>query len=256
MFLFKKITAALLAPLPLCLLAILLGLLLLWFTQKKKTGNTLIFLGITLLTLLSLTPVSNSLLASLENRYPGHLQQSTTNNNPVKFIVVLGGGHITDPAISITSQASTSTLVRVTEGVRLLKAYPGSQLVLSGGSVFSSYPEAETMHTIAKVMGVTENNLILERQSKDTKDQAVNIKKIVEDNHFILITSASHMHRAMALFENQGLSPTPAPTNHRARKINTPSPGYYFPNAAALRSSEIFIHEHLGMLWARLRGQI
>jgi len=256
MFLFKKIAAALLAPLPLCLIAILLGLLLLWFTQKKKTGNTLILVGITLLTLLSLTPVSNSLLASLENQYPGHIQQSTINNHHVKFIVVLGGGHITDPAISITSQANTSTLVRVTEGVRLLKIYPDSKLVLSGGSVFSNSPEAETMHTIVKFMGITEKNLILEHQSKDTKDQAVNIKAIVKDNRFILITSASHMPRAMALFENQGLSPIPAPTNHSARKTNTPGPGYYFPNASALRSSERFIHEHLGMLWARLRGQI
>jgi len=252
MFLFKKITAALLAPLPLCLIAILLGLLLLLFTQKKRTGNTLILVGITLLTLVSLDPVSNSLLASLENQYASHIQQPTTNDNHVEFIVVLGGGHVTDPTISITSQANTSTLTRVTEGVRLLKIYPGSKLVLSGGSVFSPAPEAETMHALANIMGVTENNLILERLSKDTKDQAVNIKAIVKDNHFM----ASHMPRAMALFAVQGLSPTPAPTNHNARKIITPGPGYYFPNATALRHSEMFIHEHLGILWARLRGQI
>lgn len=256
MFLFKKVTAALLAPLPLCLIAIFIGLLLLWFTQKKRTGNALILIGITLLTLLSLPPVSNSLLASLENRYQGHIQQPGLNNSHVKFIVVLGGGHVTDPAISITSQANTSTLTRVTEGVRLLKIYPDSKLVLSGGRVFSSTPEAETMHALANIMGITENRLILERLSKDTKDQAVNIQAIVKDNRFILVTSASHMPRAMALFEHQGLSPIPAPTNHNARKITTPSPGYYFPNASALRHSEIFIHEHLGMLWARLRGQI
>jgi uncharacterized SAM-binding protein YcdF (DUF218 family) len=256
MFLFKKIIAALLAPLSLCLIAVLFGLLLLWFTQKKRLGSALIFIGITSLTLLSLPPISNTLLASLESQYPGQMQHTAATEDHIKFIVVLGGGHVTDPSIPVTSQINTSTLARVTEGVRLLKTYPNSKLIVSGGNVFSEYPEAVTMRSVAKIMGVNENGIILDRLSKDTKDQAINIKTIVQDDSFILVTSASHMPRSMALFENQGLSPIPAPTNHSARKVNTPGPGYYFPNATALRNSERVIHERLGMLWARLRGQI
>ncbi len=256
MFLFKKITTALLAPLPLCLIAILLGLLLLWFTQKKKTGNALILIGIISLTLFSLPSISNTLLASLENQYPSQIQYSTTSEIHVGFIVVLGGGHVTDPTIPVTSQVNTATLARVTEGTRLLKTFPNSKLILSGGNVFSHYPEAETMRAIANIMGVKESTIILDRLSKDTKDQAINIKEIVKDDGFILITSASHMPRAMALFKNQGLTPIPAPTNHNARKFNAPGPGYYFPNATALRNSERLIHEYLGTMWAKLRGQI
>jgi len=256
MFLFKKITAALLTPLPLCIIAISLGLLLLWLTQNKKTGKTLIFIGAATLTLLSLPPISNTLLASLESQYPGQMQHSATTEDHVKFIVVLGGGHVTDPSIPVTSQINSSTLARVTEGARLLKAHPNSKLIVSGGNVFSEYPEAVTMRTVAQIMGVNENSIMLDRLSKDTKDQAINIKTIVQDESFILVTSASHMPRSVALFENQGLSPIPAPTNHRARTVNTPGPGYYFPNATALRNSESVIHERLGILWARLRGQI
>jgi len=256
MFLFKKITAALLTPLPLSLIAILLGLLLLWFTQKKRAGNTLILIGAASLTVFSLPPVSNSLLASLENQYPGQIQHLITSKTHVKFIVVLGGGHVTDPAIPVTSQVNTATLARVTEGARLLKKFPNSKLVLSGGNVFSDYPEAETMHAIAQIMKIKERTIILDRLSKDTKDQAINIKEIVKEHRFILVTSASHMPRSMALFKSQGLTPIPAPTNHSARKINTPGPGYYLPNATALRNSEKLIHEHLGIMWAKLRGQI
>ena len=256
MFLFKKVIAALLAPLPLCLITILVGLLFLLFSQKKRTGSVLIFIGTICLTLLSLTPVSNLLRATLEDQHPSYLAHPSNATDHLKFIVVLGGGHTTDPTIPISSQIGSSTLARLTEGVRLHRITPNSQLILSGGNVFSDSPEAETMRAVAMIMGVSENDMILDRLSKDTKDQAINIKGIVKESHFILVTSASHMPRSIALFKKQGLQPIPAPTRHQAIKVKTPGPGYYFPNASALRKSEQLIHEYLGITWAKLRGQI
>jgi hypothetical protein len=57
------------------------------------------------------------------------------------------------------------------------------------------------------------SDIILRSLSKDTKDQAIHIRKILDNNSFILVTSASHMPRSIVLFRKQGLQPIPAPTD-------------------------------------------
>ncbi len=256
MFLFKKIVAALLAPLPLSIVAILLGLFLACYTRRKRAGHLLILIALTTLTLFSITPVSNTLVASLENQYPSYQPQATAETAHIRYVVVLGGGHISDPAVPVTSQINPSTLARVTEGVRLHKMLPSSRLVLSGGKVFDDQPEAETMRQVAIIMGVKEENIVLDRRSRDTREQAINIKSLTRESGFILVTSAMHMPRSMALFEHQGLTPIPAPTHHRARKQVLSGPAYFLPNANALLKSEQITHEYIGMAWAWLRGKI
>jgi len=256
MFLLKKIAGALLSPLPLCLFVTLCGYLLLCYTQRLKTAKFLIIVGIASLALFSLTPVSNTLLISLEGQYPPYLQHPTHNTRQIKYIVVPGGGHITDPAVPVTSQINATTLARLIEGIRLYKMTPGSRLILSGGKIFNDKPEAETMRAIAELMGIESSAIILDSESRDTEMQAVNLKKLVKEDEFILVTSASHMPRSMALFTRQGMSPTPAPANHGVRQQTTLTPHYFIPNAAALRNSERAIHEYLGLLWAQLRGEI
>ena len=89
---------------------------------------------------------------------PGGTQSSTSP----KWIVVLGGGHVSDPRLPANSQISAAALGRVVEGVRLHKAIPGSKLLLSGGAVFDPVPEAEVMARIAVLLGVKPQDIRLE----------------------------------------------------------------------------------------------
>ena len=104
MFFLKKIVSPLLYPLPLCIEILLLGLIVLWFTRKQKTGKVVVSLGVALLAALSYDAVSNALLRPLEYKYdsPRNLDEISD----VKWVVVLGGGHIFDPRVPITSQIS------------------------------------------------------------------------------------------------------------------------------------------------------
>jgi uncharacterized SAM-binding protein YcdF (DUF218 family) len=173
-----------------------------------------------------------------------------------KFVVVLGGGHISDPKLPITSQISGESLVRLVEGIRIYKKYSHVKLILSGGRGFGSIPCAEVMAHVAKELGVDENDIILESQSKDTKDEAQLIKPLVENDHFILVTSASHMPRSMALFKKLGMNPIPSPTGHLAIRKEGLSPSSFFPSAGDFLKTEKVFHEYLGIAWAKLRGQL
>ena len=254
MFLLKKITAPLFSPLCLCIELLLLGLFLLWFTRKQRAGKIIVSLGVILLCLLSYGAVSNSLLRPLEYKYPPLVHLEAVHD--IKWIVVLGGGHISDPGIPATGQLSEASMARLVEGIRLYRMLPGSKLILSGGSGFDPVPDAGIMADVARAIGVNKRDLILESLSRDTKDEARLIQKIIGRDRFVLVTSAAHMPRSMALFEKRGMRPIPAPTEYLSIESRQISPAMFFPSADGLEKTERAFHEYLGLVWARLRGQI
>jgi len=262
MFILKKIIGQVFFPVPLCLEILIVGLLLLLFTRKQKAGKIIITVGVILFTLLSYPALSNTFLRRLEYRYPPLITTATSDFVPgeavpqVRWIVVLGGGHISDPNIPITSQLSGASLVRLIEAIRLHNQIPGSKLILSEGKVFDPVPGAETMAEVAKSMGVKQEDLILESESKHTIDEARIIKSIVGNDKFILVTSASHMPRSMGMFKKLGMQPIPAPTGYSIVRSQSISPGDFFPCSGGLRKTEGVIYEYLGLIWAKLRGQI
>ena len=262
MFVLKKIIAQLFFPGTLCLEILIAGLILLLFTQKQKAGKIILSVGVILFTLLSYPALSNTFLRRLEYRYPPLITTATSDFVPgeavpqVRWIVVLGGGHISDPNIPITSQLSGASLVRLIEAIRLHNQIPGSKLILSEGKVFDLVPGAETMAEVAKALGVKQEDLILESESKDTIDEARLIKSIVGNDTFILVTSASHMPRSMGMFRKLGMNPIAAPAEYIVKENQGISPGDFFPSSGGLRRAEGVIYEYLGLIWAKLRGQI
>ena len=262
MFILKKIIGQLFFPVPLCLEILVVGLLLLLFTRKQRTGKIILSVGIILFTLLSYPALSNTFLRRLEYRYPPLISTETSDfaagevQPQVRWIVVLGGGHISDPKIPVTSQLSGASLVRLIEAIRLHNQIPGSKLILSEGKVFDSVPGAETMAEVAKALGVKQEDLILESESRDPIEEARIIKSIVGNDEFILVTSASHMPRSMGMFKKLGMQPIPAPTGYIMKEKQGISPGDFFPSSDELRKAEGVIYEYLGLLLAKLRGQI
>jgi uncharacterized SAM-binding protein YcdF (DUF218 family) len=144
----------------------------------------------------------------------------------------------------------------VVEGVRLHKALPGSKLLLSGGGGSDPVPEAEVMARIAVLLGVRPQDVRLEPDSLDTADQAEFIAKMLGKEKFILVTSAAHMPRSMALFRRRGLQPIPAPADFRAPNTQSSDLTRFFPGVGPLGQTQIAVHEYLGLAWAWLRGAI
>ncbi len=149
------------------------------------------------------------------------------------------------------------SLQRLVEGIRLYNLLPGSRLILSGGTAFGDIiTSAEVMKQVALELSVPENDILMEPDSMDTKDEAMLIKDMVGDEPFVLVTSAYHMKRSIALFNKHGLSPAPAPTVHYIKKRQNLSPGAFFPSYTNIKHAEIIVREKLGIAWAKLRGQI
>ena len=262
MFILKKIISVFLYPLPLSLLLSFLGLYFLWFTNRQKAGKILVSVGLIILTLFSYSIITNRLLRPLERKYDTFEIKSssavpeTEDESMIKFVVVLGGGHTSDPELPPISQIGKDSLVRLIEGIRIYRKYPGAKLLLSGGAVFDPISEAEIMARVAREIGVPERDIILESKSQDTRDEALFIKPIVGNEPFVLVTTASHIPRSMALFKKLGMNPIPSPIGHSVKDRQGLSYYSFFPGTGSIRNAELAIHEYLGMTWAKLRGQM
>lgn len=262
MFMFKKIVSGFLFPVPLVLIISIAGLVLLWFTKRHRAGKVIVTTGVLLLFFLSNSFISDCLLKPLERKYGPYESQLSGQNDtsikerPVKFILVLGEGHTSDPAIPVTSQLNQDALARLIEGIRVYRKNPGSKMILSGGTLFDKSSHAAVMADAAVVLGVDENDIILEDMSKDTKDEALLIKAMVNDERFVLVTSAYHMPRSLLLFRKQGMDPVPAPTGHFVKDGQYMHYGSFFPDSFSLYKSKRALYEYLGIAWAKLRGQI
>jgi len=254
MFLFKKIVGPFFFPLSLCLEIFLIGLFVLWFTQKKKAGKIIVSAGVILLILCTYGPFPRLLLKPLEYKYPPLL--SVKDLPEIRWIVVLGAGHRSDPQLPANSQLSDASLARLVEGIRLHHSLPGSKLILSGGALNDPVPESKVFADVALALRVQRQDLILESLSRDTEEEAILIQKMVGKDAFALVTSASHMPRSMGLFRKLGMHPIPAPTDYGIRGSPGVSPGMFFPGSTDLQNAEAAVYEYLGLAWAKLRNRI
>jgi uncharacterized SAM-binding protein YcdF (DUF218 family) len=256
MFLLKKIISPFLMPVPAVLLLALMGLFFLWFTRKQKTGKVLVTISALLLGFFSSGAVGDMLARPLEQKYPPVTNFETCKD--IKWIVVLGGGSTAIPGLPVSTYLAAASLFRVSEGVYIHNRLPETKLILTGVSRFDGItPMAEVMGDVAVEWGVEPEDIVLETKAADTKDHPIYVKEIVGKDRFILVTSASHMPRAMGLFRKHGMTPIPAPTDYKVRERESGlTPGVFFPGAGSLNKVGSAIHEYLGMLWAKVRGQI
>ncbi len=253
LFVLKKLVSRLLFPAPVIAIVLLVGVLLLWFSKRRqKLGKILVSVSLVLFLLGTNGTVVAYICAPLDRMYDAY--GVTDNPVPVDYVVVLGGGHSDDETLSPMGKLATETAVRVAEGIRVYLMNPGSKLVLAGGTVWEPTPEAVNMQAMAIALGVPEEDIILETESRDTDDQARLIGAIVGDSPFALVTSGLHMVRSMKLFEAQGLDPIPAPTAQRVKGGGGFDPTGLYPDASKLADLRIAVYEYIGLAWGWVRG--
>src|SRR5688572_6426052 len=115
---------------------------------------------------------------------------------------------------------------RVTHSVQLYKMGLVENILISGGSgrlVADEEPEADLFKKAMLMMGVPEEKIIIENETRNTYESAVQVKKMLQDSSYqssdlLLITSAFHMRRSLACYRKAGLNPEPFSTDFYSHK--------------------------------------
>ncbi len=214
-------------------LILLSGLLL----SKRKAGMVLLIVGTAFYLFFSVTPSADLLIRPLENRYEEQDAQEA------EYIVLLTGG-----MENSKTALGESTIFRVVKAFQLYSNFSDKPyIIVSGDDPTLSFSSASEIAGFLGSLGVEEERIIVESESKTTFQSAKEVKDIVREKKFALVTSAYHMPRAVYSFEKYGLQPFPVPSDFKAEKDY--SIFDFFPQADNLRKCNLAFHEYLGLIY-------
>ena len=246
MAILKGLVATFVMPLPFALLLTVIGLAALG-RGYRRAGLGSVITGALVVFLASWGPVADGLLGPLERQHPPVV--AVSDNSQTRAVVVLGGGWYPEAPWPVTSQINDSAVVRLMEGIRLYRAVPGARLIATGGNRRGGDPAAWGYAQAAMQLGVPEGDIVTLDTPEDTAQEAAAVRDLLGAGEgFYLVTSASHMYRAVRHFHTVGLEPTPAPTRHKTARETPDRLGYWVPKAQHLRKTERALYEYMGLL--------
>ncbi len=246
-FLLKKVLGGLLMPLPLGFLILVVALCLCW-RGRRLIARILVVAVCGGWLLISLSPLANAILRPLEFAYPKYEGQA------VDTVVVLGGYHASDARTPLSSLLSATSLNRLTEAVLILRQQPEAKLALSGYAGKDSMSNAAAMAKVAQALGVAASRIMLAEAPRDTAGEAAHWARTLKGQRVALVSSATHMRRAVFLFKQQGLRVIPAPTRYLSAGESSYSWQSWLPDGENIDKVEQAWHEYLGLWWAQLRS--
>ncbi len=224
--------------------------------KRKKIALSLFAFSLLSLYLLALPSVSTTLNNSLQSEpalSQSQVKSYAKQDRKNLAIVVLSGGRISlAPEYGDIDTVSATTLQRI-QYAAWLHRKTNLPILLSGGSVNDeATAEAVLMNqTMLSAFNIAPR--WIEFKSKNTAQNAQLSSQILTENNIqeiLLVTHASHMHRARLEFEKTGLTVIPAPT---VFDLNRASWHHYFPSAKALYASQLALHEKVRRLWYAVR---
>ncbi|MGM0472144.1 MAG: YdcF family protein [Bacillota bacterium] len=228
--------------------------------NRKKYIYRSLFIVALLLYLLSSYCGELLLVKPLEEGFiPLEKRQMTLYDNYKSAIVVLGGGVVRGTPRGV--EVGTQTLRRLYTAWRVHQS-EGWPIVVSGGkplinsndSKFDS-TEAEVMRDALLELGVSKSKIILEDESNNTWQNAVNTTSLLQKldyEQIVLVTNATHMSRALFSFKQHWQAQLlPAPAGYKLEsEVGLVS---YLPNQKSLYNSLAALHEWVGLLWYKLK---
>lgn len=261
MFLYlSKLLPLFIYPLGLACLLLIVALIV---RRRPRWTTLLIVATLALLWLSGNRLVSMAVVRSLEWQYlpPAAMPHADA-------IVVLGGS--TRPqTYPRPSHEVNEAGDRLLYAAMLYQQGVAAHVLVSSGVVGVDGPaimgEAESMAALLNLMGVPDDALWMESRSRNTYENAVETKKLLDAqgiDRIVLVTSAMHMPRSVAIFRKQGFDVIPAPTDFMVTQADwdyyfSPAPAVQlfnlFPSAETMDRSVRALKEYMGMAvyWAR-----
>lgn len=252
----SKIFALLSYPLS-CSLALVFAGLVVLHLRKKRAAFALILGAVILLWLFSSDPLSYWLVRSLERQY-----SPVTSFPQTSALVLLTGGEVPQAPPRLYDEVSDAG-DRILYAGRLLAQNAAPRCIITGGTIdflrSTKGSQAQAaFHILANCRGVDTSLVLLENRARNTHENGVFTKNILDSLNLpasiILVTSAMHMPRSVAIFKKLGFTVYPAPVDYRADIPYQFKPIYFFPTSGALDNASSALHEWYGIAAYRLLG--
>jgi uncharacterized SAM-binding protein YcdF (DUF218 family) len=262
-FFLSKLLPQLIYPLGLGLLLQLIAI----GGRKRRWALPLSITGWLVIAIPAMPVVSDALLKQLEDQAASLTPQTIPHADAV---LVLGGGIRPAPPAGLGIEMKEAG-DRLLCGWRLWGKGKAPVLITSGATISidadeKTLPEAELSKLLAIELGLPPSAIVTNSTARTTSEEAQLINQLAADKgwkNLILVTSAFHMPRALASFQQQSnLDVIPVACDYRLAhrpknqtiKVKTLLIDL-IPNSDSLKQTTQVLKEHLGLLLYKLRGQ-
>jgi len=215
-FYLSKILWLVFAPLTLVFILVVAGVVLRGFA--RKISNFLLGTALFLFIICGFLPVGHDALVFLESRYA----RPVVMPEDVDVIVVLGGYFETSISSTRGFPEMTGEGDRLLGALALAKKYPEALVLFSGGEGNLGKRrrmEGDDIRASLSAIGVPDERIVYEEESQNTYQNIRNVLDFYSpeaSEHWILVTSAFHMMRAMAVARSLGWnSVIPYPVDYK-----------------------------------------
>jgi uncharacterized SAM-binding protein YcdF (DUF218 family) len=187
------------------------------------------------------------LIKALEDKFPVITLESDKWKN-TDAIVVLACNHFEDDELPIVSRWPNCSLQRNLHAALMYKI-KSKPIFLAGGVLSDKdlYSQAHHNKAFLEFMGVASNDIFTSEIGFNTETEVAALATLLGTKHISLVTSASHLPRAVRYFEELNIKVLPIPVEHLSRK--RVEPVFDLPSASNLYRSERAIHEYLGLFY-------
>jgi uncharacterized SAM-binding protein YcdF (DUF218 family) len=224
-------------------------------TRWRRVGKALAIASIVLFGVAGFLPTGSLLLRPLENRFPPW----EATQGPPAGIIVLGGGISPNISRNPNQPAVNQSADRVIALAKLARQFPSARIIYSGGnaSLIPGGPaEADSVYALLDIFGVPRDRMELEKRSRNTVENAVFSKELAKPKpgeRWLLVTSASHMPRAVGSFRRAGYPVEAYPVNwHTSKRARFVLPDTF---ANGLQQTDFAVHEWIGVIAYWLTGR-
>jgi len=221
----------------------------------RRAGRWPLLAGLGWFAVVLLTPLAAWITLPLEDRFARPAPEPAR----VAGVVVLGGA--VDQALTEARgiPALNGAAERMTEAVALARRHPEARILFTGGSgqlAPGGITEAEVARRLFDSLGLSGERVVFEDRSRNTWENAVESRAVAAPQPgetWLLVTSASHMPRAMGCFRRAGFAVTAWPVNYSTQPGGR---GWFAPPfAARLGQAEWAIREYVGLAVYRALGR-
>ena len=208
-----------------------------WVRKAFFLLHLSLWLALGVVLALAYTPVTFYLLKPLS--VPEEIKDSD-------LIVVLGGGVNKGRYLNLISTH------RLIKGAQIYLDGRADKILFCGGIPGQGdVAEATVMAQEARRLKIPAADILVEKKSKNTREQALEVKSISSSlrlKTILLVTSSNHMKRALLSFENVGLQVYPAPADPYEKYTEDPM--------GRLCLFPVLMYEYAGIVYYRVRGWI
>ena len=196
------------------------GLVLGYIFKGFRAGKFLLGFSLFVFFICGFLPVGEVSLRYLENAYdPPQILPEDLDG-----IIVLGGSISVPMSYSREQVQLNDNAERITEMIKLSKIFPHTKIVFSGGDwgvQDSSHKESKLLNNLLNNLGFDTSRILIEDQSRNTYENYLySYRKFHPQagEKWLLITSAFHMPRAVAVFSSNGWDVIPYPAGYLTSK--------------------------------------